>query len=199
MSSLKNRYAQLTDTTNQGIFDNEEWLLAIGRIYQGSELRIPFASSAVVDFILEPGQFPVGANLIQFNSDSIEYEIDLYALPTYTGGTEISLTNQNIGSSNVAGFKLLKDATVTDVGILGTSFLIRGQDGGIFTSSSPTGATDVNKRIVQPGYPLLIRVTNNTSFGADELDAYARIGEFAYNIEDDQIQRLDPAFKASPE
>lgn len=198
MSSLLERYAQLTDVTNQGVFDNEEWLLAMGRVFQASVLRSVFPIAAEIDFVIQAGSFPVGINAVQFYSNSVEFQIDFYYNPTFTGGTEIPLVNQNAGSANTPEVVITINPVITDEGTLGNSFLARGETGGIFTPAITAENSDLTKKLIQPGVPFLVRVTNSTAFGADELDSYIRLGEFAYNQEDDQMERVTPAFKASP-
>lgn len=179
MSSLKRYRHALTDETNQGVFDNEEWLISIGKGFAASDLQQVFGVGAVIDYIIYDNQLPVALNFIATNASSELYKLEFFANPTFDDqtGTLVPLVNQNVGSANTALSKILRNPTITDPGTLGTGEIVRGSVEGNGSSRQGLGAgEDINKRILQPGIPLLTRITNLGVAG--ELDTYVRLGEF---------------------
>lgn len=188
MSSLKNYRYQLTDETNQGIFDNDEYLLSIGRVYAADSTENAFGAVAVVDFVIENPTEVLGVNYIDTVATSEKFKMEFFANPVFTEGTAIPTVNQNVGSANTANFNILLNPVISDPGVLGSAIIVRGSvEGNGSSRAGAGGITDINKRVLQPGIPLLVRVTNQGIAG--QLDMYTRIGEFPLEVSNENFRQ----------
>jgi len=174
MSSLLNSYRKLTDVTNQGIFDNEEFLLSIGRVYEADSIENVFGGAAIVNFILTSGNEPFVVGRLEGVSDSEEFKIQTFVGPTFTVGTSLPLINQNVGFVRSALTTLVLNPTITDDGILGSESIVRGI-AGQGNRSGLTEGVDQSLSIIQPNTSVLLRIINQGAAG--DLDFYLRGGE----------------------
>jgi len=179
MSSLLASYRKITDQTNQGVFDNEELLLSLGRIYRGTVIDIAFGTDVVVDFIIKAGDDAIASNFIDLQSDSEEFEVQFFANPVFSAGTPITLINQLVGSTRPALASALLNPTVTDVGTPGSISVVRGIAGQGNKAGLSEGAKEALS-LINPNISVLLRVTNRGVIGV--LDFNARIGELLTSI-----------------
>ncbi len=179
MSSLMDSYRKLTDPTNQGIFTNEEILLAEGRVYLGSVIELAFGDAAVLNFIFTAGTDLVAISDLIATSDSEEFKTELFLNPAFTGGTTIPLFNQLAGSARSALSSMVHTPTISNDGIAGSVNIIRGVAGQGNNAGMSEGNRDTSSLIL-PTASLLLRVTNQGAVG--ELDLSIRMGEVPTTI-----------------
>lgn len=167
MSSLLASYNKLTDRTNQGVFDNTELHLSLGRAYAGTSNDNVFTTSGgtqVIDFVIQAGADAIGIDRISFVSDSELFTVQFYGGVQHSGGTPMLLTNQLVGSPRLPLTNILMNPSISDLGTTGTEYIVRGESGGKNDTRLAGGGTSA-LIIIAPGVNALLRLTNNGSNG----------------------------------
>lgn len=151
----------------EGIYEGTRAVTTQGYVEANTKLGVQFEGSVLLtiggsasnDTIFLTGSKPVSlkGRKISYNGEGVTAEI--YASPTYTGGSPVTYQNANNKNPAVGESQIIVGATITDEGTLAFSPIHSLGNSGFFGGGSQVPGIE-SERILAPNTPYLLRLIN---------------------------------------
>lgn len=132
--------------------------IKLGVQFEGSTL-LTIGGSASNDTIFLTGSKPVSLKGRKISYDGNGVTAEVYANPTYTGGSPAAYQNANNKNSEVGESQIIVGANITDAGTLAFSPIHSLGNSGFFGGGSQVPGIE-SERILAPNTAYLLRLTN---------------------------------------
>lgn len=167
MPTTTNFYSSSGEPAPEGLYEGTRAITTQGYVEANTKLGVQFEGSALftiggndsIDTIFLTGSKPVSlkGRKISYNGEGVTAEI--YASPTYTGGSPADYQNANNKNPEVGESQIIVGSTITDDGTLAFSPIHSLGSSGFFGGGSQVPGIE-SERILAPNTAYLLRLTN---------------------------------------